>query len=61
MHTLLNRSYGIYNANQSTWFGFVYVQSTRALLTCLKVKGLVIHRYGKGILLLIIDADQRVL
>lgn len=58
MHTLLNRSFGIYNL---AWFGFLYVQSTRALLTCLKVKGLVIHRYGKGILLLIIDADQRVL
>lgn len=37
------------------WFRFV------VSLTCLKVKGLVIHRYGKGILLLIIDADQRVL
>lgn len=40
---------------------FVILRGARALLTCLKVKGLVIHRYGKGILLLIIDADQGVL
>lgn len=31
------------------------------LLSCLKVKRLVVHCYGKGVLLLIIDANQSVL